>query len=292
MRVRILLAMCACVAASGCAVFTPSDEGDAGACSPLRPVTPSVDSVAVEIFLARMPADDTVCEELWRQIDEQQVPEHVRRELARNGFRVGVVGGTVPDELARVLQIKASLAEPNVVADDSGELEDSSSTANTPSIVDLADDRAITRQWRRFRPGKRAEINVSDIYPTLPVLLNDANGLGGRTFEQAQAVYAIRVNPRPRHQVAFEVTPELHHGRPKTHYTAGEGPYWRMDSARDREVYEKLRIPLTLLPGQMLVLGSDAISEGSLGYHFHRISKAKGAGRRLVVIRLAESPEL
>ena len=248
---------------------------------------PTPDSVAVEIFIARLPADDTLSDSLWERIDEQLVPDHVRRELARNGFRAGVVGGAVPDELACVLRIKeASDKSPEKSADGAaGGCPDSS---NPP---DLADDRALVRQWRRLRAGSRAEIYVSDVYPTLPVLINDENGLNGRTFDQAQAVYVIRAIPKLRQQVTLEMTPELHYGPPKTRFAAGEGPYWRMDVARDREIFERLRIPVTLLPGQMLVLGCETASAGSLGYHFHRVEKPRGAGRRLVVVRLAQVPD-
>ncbi|MBN1853979.1 MAG: hypothetical protein JW829_14710 [Pirellulales bacterium] len=294
MRIHSLLAMSLCLAtgiAGGCAVWLPSQLDSNKSHSPLRPVKPSPDSLAVDVFIARLPADDGLCDSLWQRIDEQQILHTVRSKLARNGFRAGIVSGMVPDELARVLRIKeAEIPDPDAAASTKESIADP--VPSTPAnLVDLADDCCVTRQWLRLRAGQKTEIHVSDIYPTLPVLINDEDGLHGQTFQQAQAVYAIRATLEPQQQATIEVIPELQHGQTKTRYAAGDGPYWRLDISRDREVFEQLRIPATLQPGQMLVLGCDIASQGSLGHHFHHVQEAKGAGHRLVVIRLAQVPD-
>lgn len=292
------------VALCGCRLFDDMSLADVEAKSPLRPVSPSPDSAAVEIFIARMPADEALHDELWQQMDEQTLPTDLRRRLSQNGFRAGVVGGTVPDALARVLQLREPTAgggggdvedrewEPNAATGDEPEAETGTKRDGDPSFKpDLASDNALTRQWRRLRSGQRAEINVSDRYATLPILLRDESGLRGQTYDDVQGVYAVRATPQPRGEVRFEVVPELHHGRPRTRYTGGEGPYWRMEVARDREVLEDFRIPANLRPGEMLVIGEGPAAGGSLGHHFHRVAAEKGAGRRLIVIRLAQSPD-
>src|SRR5262245_59023134 len=87
---------------SGCRMFIDGD--DPLGKSPLRPATASPDSVAMEIIWARFAADDAELNDAaWREIDETQIAPAVRRELANNGFRVGVIGGTVPAAIARAL---------------------------------------------------------------------------------------------------------------------------------------------------------------------------------------------
>src|SRR4029079_1961796 len=100
-HLRIAIALLVCVA-GGCRLFP--DETLAKGHSPLKPAQPSPDSVAMEIIWARFPANDPVLDDAaWREIDETQVEPSVRRELLNNGLRAGVISGSVPTAIARVL---------------------------------------------------------------------------------------------------------------------------------------------------------------------------------------------
>jgi hypothetical protein len=62
------------------------------------------DSVQMEIALVSRPFNDPfINEELWRQVDEQDLPLEQRPRLTANGLRVGTLGGNVPAELQRLL---------------------------------------------------------------------------------------------------------------------------------------------------------------------------------------------
>src|SRR3954467_14093457 len=88
--------------AGGCRMFP--DSTMAKGHSPLQPATPSPDSVAMEIIWARFPANDPVLSDAaWREIDETQIEPAIRRELLNNGLRAGVISGSVPTAIARVL---------------------------------------------------------------------------------------------------------------------------------------------------------------------------------------------
>src|SRR5688500_1524889 len=96
--------------AGGCRLFTQDVEllGK----SPLRPAQPSPDSITMEIIWARFPADDPQLNSAaWQEIDETQLSPTVRRELASNGFRAGVISGTLPDAIARALAGGKSTAD-------------------------------------------------------------------------------------------------------------------------------------------------------------------------------------
>ncbi len=90
------------ISTSGCRIFIDNDEPLGK--SLLRPAAASPDSVAMEIIWARFAAGDPELNDTTsREIDETQIAPAVRRELANNGFRVGVIGGTVPAAIARAL---------------------------------------------------------------------------------------------------------------------------------------------------------------------------------------------
>ena len=81
----------------------------------------SPDSVALEIIWARFPQNDPeLNDSVWSQIDETQLPPAVRRELADNGFRAGVMAGTPPAAIAHVIDLKIEKPAdgPNVSADE------------------------------------------------------------------------------------------------------------------------------------------------------------------------------
>src|SRR4029079_9159892 len=60
--------------------------------------------VAIEMMWVRSPADDPQMNDAaWQAIDEVSIDPAVRRELANNGFRVGVISGDLPAPMARAL---------------------------------------------------------------------------------------------------------------------------------------------------------------------------------------------
>ena len=80
---------------------------DAVGTSTLRPPQMSSDSVVLEIFSARFPAGDLEANvRLWEEVDEMHLPAEVRQRLARNGIRVGLVGGQIPTPLSKLLELK------------------------------------------------------------------------------------------------------------------------------------------------------------------------------------------
>jgi len=80
--------------------------------SPLQEAHSSPDSVAMQIIWARFPANDPVLDDAaWREIDETQLDPSVRRELLNNGLRAGVISGSVPAAIGRVLHQEDAHAE-------------------------------------------------------------------------------------------------------------------------------------------------------------------------------------
>lgn len=279
----IVVALLALVA-SGCQLFSGDHEA-LHRQSLLQPAPVSPDSVAMEIVWARFPANDPVLDDAaWRDIDEAQLDPTVRRELTNNGLRAGIISGSMPPAIDKVLHQKTSPAP--TTADG----KDGKSKSPSDQSVDLLTEPIVHGHSCRLRRNQRFEIQASEIYPSLPLLISGGAELGGRTFEQAQALYALRVDPRPDRTAMIELTPELHHGTPRLRYTGGDDGILRQASLKDREVFDRCRISARLCPGEMLVLMSLPDAGSRLGHYFHTVDSADGPQQKLILIRLAEVP--
>jgi hypothetical protein len=282
MRNAIPVCVLATIAlAAGCRLF--NEQAEPGGRSLLRPASPSPDSVAMEIIWARFAVGDPeLSDEAWQEVDETQIPLAVRRELAANGFRAGIVGPTVPDAIARALCLSA---EPP----DQQSADNQQDQQNEPHVDPLVEP-TVRRRLLQLRRGRRADIQASDVCDTLPLLISEGRELGGRTFHNAQAIYALQVDPQPDQTVRVELTPELHYGQPRIRWTSGDEGILRQAPLREREAFERMRIKVTLAPGEMLLLMSLPDAGSRLGECFHTVEAAEGREQKLVLVRLAQVP--
>ena len=186
MRTRLLTCtfLVATALAGGCRLIE-SEEAIVQGTSPLRPVRPSPDSMQMEVIWARCPLNDAELNDtVWREIDETQVAPAVRRELARNGFRLGVIAGTPPDAVARLLNMAA--AEPPPME------------STGVQQLELNRETKIHGSRRNLRRDERMEIRASENLESMPLLVSRGRELGGRTFRDAQAIYGLHALIRSR----------------------------------------------------------------------------------------------
>ncbi len=237
----------------------------------------SLDSVALEIVSVRIPpGEGEIAGQVWDEVDEQGLPPELRRRLAKNGFRAGLIGGQVPAVLAKLLQ-----------------LSDRPAPAGEPAQVAAADVQASPRVARRHlqtRAGQRNEIVASGIHERLPVLLSESGRLGGQTYEQAQGIFALVADPQPGGQVRLELTPELHHGQSRQQWVGSQAA-WRLEAGRPKRVFDDLRISALLSPGWMLLVGPRTDSAGSLGHSFFLEGTDRDARpeQKLILVRLCQT---
>jgi hypothetical protein len=266
--------------AGGCRLM--SEEAVVQGTSPLRPARPSPDSVQMEIIWARCPLDDAeINDTVWSEIDETQVAPVVHRELARNGFRVGVIAGTPPDAIARVLNMDS--AEPQT-ADD---------RAHGIQTLDLIHETKIHGSRRNLRRDERMEILASENMASMALLVSRGRELGGRTYRDAQAVYALKIDPQPDETVRVELTPEIHYGPNQMRWSGGEegmDVVLRQLPMREREVFDSMRMEVRLAPGEMLMLAGLPDSSSRPGHYFHTAESSGGREQKIVLIRLAQVP--
>jgi hypothetical protein len=263
---------------SGCRMF--SHDNGTSSQSLLKPAGASPNSTTMEIIWLRFPADDPELNTAaWQEVDETAIEPSVRRELASNGFRVGIVGATLPEALARALNRDASPKE--------------SIPRTATQTIDLTAEPVVHGRIQQLRRNQRSEIQASEVYPSLPLLVRGGGELSGRPYEQAQAIYALRVDPQPDRTALVELTPELHYGPPHIRYTRGEDNIGVLHQAiaREREVFQQLRVSVKLAPGEMLLLMSLPNSGCQLAEYFHTAQSSDGRQQKLILIRLADVPE-
>lgn len=261
----------------GCRLM--SEQADFAGSALLQPARPSPDSVKMEIIWARFPAGDPeLNNEAWQDIDEAQLDPAVHRELVNNGFRAGIINGKLPDAISRALNQGKSPPEEG-------------SKAITGETNQLLADPIVRGRVRQMPRNQRCEISASEVYASLPLLVSDESELGGRTIQQAQAIYAMRVDPQPDRTTLVELTPELHYGAPHMRFTGSDEGVLYQAPMRDREVYEKMRLKMKLAPGDMLVIMSLPDAGSRLGHYFHTADSTEGPQQKLILIRLAEVPQ-
>lgn len=269
---------------SGCAAIEtglPSSYPGGGK-SPLHPARPSKGSVALEIFWARYPLDSSEFDStLWMEVNESRLPPALRRRLAQNGLRAGVVGNRVPDVLADVLNLRQGTR---------GETSSEVDQDQEDQLASLLSESTVTRQRRQLPPNIRWELVASETIPQVPLLLADHGELNGQTFHDAQAVYAIEHRLEPDGRVQLQLTPELQYGPAKMRYKGSDG-ILRPTPTRDRRVFSKLQIEVSLAAGEMLIITGIPDASSRLGHYFHTVDGESGREQKLIVIRLAQVPE-
>ena len=264
-RCLSILALCA---VGGCAL----GQNDVATSKNILPNTGGPpDSVTVEIvFLHVAPEETERLASLWREIDEQVLPAESRRRLAANGMRCGVIGSLMPSDLRFLL--------------DHGP----GSITNEGSSVAEAIAAAPPARAIHLRPGKRGEIVAGGEREQIELLYVDNDGhLQGETLRRAQTLFASIAAPLADGRVSLELTPEVHYGAPRQRYV-GQGAAFRIDSFRDRRIFDELSISLMLSPGETLVVGCSADSKG-LGRLFFTGGAAAANEQRLLLIRLVQS---
>jgi hypothetical protein len=274
---QIGAALCLCFCALvGCRLM--NEQPDFENHSLLKPAQSSPDSVRMEIIWARFPVNDPgLNEDAWRDIEEAQLDPATQRELANNGLRAGVIKGKLPDAISRALKHGESTSEDAPTID--GETRE------------LLANPVVRGRVRQMPRDQRYEISASDVYPVMQLLVKGTNEVAGGSYEQAQAMYAMRVDPQPDQTALVELTPEVHYGSPRMKFTGGDETVLHQAMQRDREVFDRLRMSVRLAPGDMLVIMSLPDSGSRLGQYFHIVESSEGPQQKLILIRLAEVPQ-
>jgi hypothetical protein len=254
--------------AAGCAQWDKQPEEP----SKLPPPRMSPDAVVLELAFVRLPVSDHASyNAIWSQADEQHFSSELRKELAANGLRVGVLGQQLPSELRAALDAAASQLEER--AEDTG----------------TNDTQANLKQRRiQCRTGKRTKIVVSRTRPSMSFLTLDAGSVQGKLLENAQCLLALKPYAQGDGRARLDLTPEIEHGELQSDYVdAGQGSLM-LRQGRERVVLDRLRSVATLSAGQVLIMSNTPDLKG-VGEQFFSETAGGRAERTLLLVRLAQT---
>lgn len=240
----------------------------------LQPAVASSDSVTLEIFFVKFSlGDSALYDSLWYAVDEQQLKSDLRRRLAENGFRAGVVGTQIPDTLAQVLRLS-----------EKGLTDEEKSRG-----VVLDEEPSVRKRLLQLRFGKRGEIVASPVQPVFPLLMADEGVVEGKTFHDAQGQFAIEVAQSEGPGIMLSLLPEIHHGKPQQRW-AGRDGIMRLTMSRPKKIFDQLQIESSLRAGEMLLLSCIPDASGSLGFRFFTEDTVDERFQKLLLVRIAETP--
>jgi hypothetical protein len=264
---QLLAALLLC----GCTPWLRPPASDNGLPKPLM----STETVVLEVAFVHLTPDEHGIEEAtWRQLDEQVLPVALRQQLAGNGLRSGIASSQIPQALR-------DLAERT-----SREL----SQAPSGDDVTSAETASLSRNRRmQVRAGKRGKIVVSAALPSISVLAKDEQGrVQGAAFQDAQCLFSLLARPGGDGRTALQLTPEIEHGDLKNRWVPVDGALVNQ-VGKSQQVYDELRIDVSLPPGQTLVIGPTT-EVGGLGQHFFT-QRNPTPRRTLLLVRVAQTQQ-
>jgi hypothetical protein len=308
--------------AAGCTFLSTSPATNK---SPLRPFEPTEHQAALEITTLRLPKQTPdERERLWSGIDELAIDPELRRQLAVNGFRAGIIRGETPAVLEEMIATQLtgnalSHVDPLKFNTDEKARESETTKPKTPSELReetptaapakstveqeldkeaeldtfgvvkpkrlAARDQGVRTHTIYLQTDQPVELQSGGLHDQWPLLWNQNGQLQGKTMFQAQGVWQVRARQR-NNGLLLKLTPEIHHGEPKSQWV-GEDGVFRQEISKPKQQFAALAIEAQLQPGQALVLVPQADRPGSMGQYFlgHRTSEELQP--RLLLIRVA-----
>jgi hypothetical protein len=248
----------------GCAFW--KEEASAPPSLPVAKM--STDSVTLEIAFVRMSGEAQARQdEIWRSIDEQQLPSPIRVCLHQNGMRMGICGSQMPPLLRTLLDEKA---DPLAVAGGG---------------FNAGGDVTATQRQLQTRAGKRGVILTGSPREELTLLMQHDGALTGQTFHNAQCLFAVKAFPQGDGRVRIELVPEIEHGATKQRWVGQEGMF-HPEAGKEHKIVGELKMELVLSPGEVIVASCSADQKG-IGKQFF----ASGAAgeQKVLLIRLAQT---
>jgi hypothetical protein len=238
-------------------------------------------TVALDVFTIRVPIGDPALDDsLWSDVDEQRFPAAVRKRLAANGIRAGVVSSQWPARLQSALKLDEAAAP----------------TANEPNIEitvsDFEQQAKVRHRIVNMPSGRRAQLIClgEKARPAeLPLFIRDDEGaVVGRTYRKACGMLVVRAVPQGDRSIKLELTPEVEHGDPTRRVEPGDGML-RVEFSPAHDRFDALKMDSNLALGQMLVITCMDDRPGTLGHHYFTETNADRVLQKLMLIRLSQS---
>lgn len=256
---------------AGCAQWNPPPASELTKL-PLPKLAP--DSVVLEVTFIRIPEERVDFEtRFWPEADETPLDTELRRRMAANGFRCGILESPPPPALQELLD-QQPLADLN----------------DGTTRIEAGSELAVRTTRLRSRSGHPSKIIVrgTPIAKLAALLYDDQGRVHGESLEQAQFFYCVTSHPQGDGRVRIELVPTIEHGEARPRYRGQQGA-WMVDNvSRPTKTYDDLKIDTLLSPGQSVAIGCNDIHRG-LGEQFFASSAEDKEPRLLLVVRLQQT---
>ena len=271
---RALICVCLLFAISGSHGCRSIKQPKINNASPLAVLEKAPTQTELEVVFVRIPPRDLEATNmLWQEVDELAIDAKFRRELHKNGFRVGVVGTQSSGEIQKILQTAHQARTSKVALEEFGNLQST---------------HAISRKLF-LQPGQQSELLASSVQKEFQMLEMHNGNLVGQTLNDGQAQFIVEIREVNDQQVALRLTPEIHFGAFHNEYVPGEGMF-QLQTSREKKRLARLQVDADLHQGQILILGPQADQPGSLGHRFFNEQAADKSISKIMMIRLSDFP--
>lgn len=228
---------------------------------------PSPTTIPIELVFVRFGEQDLqLRDDLWGFVDEQVIDAALRRTLAANGMRAGVVTSQLPGTFADRFR-------PKQPAIHTGEIPDGS--FERPAVV---------RRILKLLPGRNSEVVAASVLTELVLLEHDGEGVHGGTYHDASTHFSLRAWPAADGRVRIDLVPTIKHG-PQERSWVGEDGVFRLESGQRKHVVEQLQFHTTIPLDSMLIVGSYGDAASTVGDAFFRDRMHGQSDLRLLAIR-------
>jgi hypothetical protein len=193
----------------------------------------------------------------------------VRRQLAKDGLRCGIVGSQLPSWVVKRLESQEKIVQ-----------------------LDRRDGAAVisgipSQHRLQCRAGRARTIVLEEPQTQLTVTCDEEQSEAVASFDNAQCALGLQSDPLGDGRVRVKITPTICHGSPKQRWV-GQNGFFRLDTAQDRVEYDRLAVTATLTAGQTLLLSATPTPCG-VGKAFLADNPKPGFDRKLLLVRLAQT---
>lgn len=225
----------------------------------------SRDSIGIEVGTVTVDAERlAMLDEIFSRLDEQVIAPESRKFLAQNGFRAGVLGVQLPENL-KLLLLETSDRQQHPTADTQhyhDDLKYIQCRSDTPREVKL---------WAAHQD----------------IVANYNNGEFETSEELKEANCHVRVTGEPNNSMSatIQIVPEIEFGPLRQRYVVQDNAF-HIEAKRDVIEYDQLAMKLPLRSGEVLMVTCDSDPK-KLGSSFF-IDPVRGS-QKLLLIRLSQT---
>ena len=264
LRYRLAIAVSfICLLALGCTQWNATTKASGVAKLPIPQM--SRDSIGIEVATVTVSAErQHMLEDIFSRLDEQVLPPETRQVLALNGFRAGVLGAQLPENL-KLLLLETSDRKQHPTADTHQYQDDLKYIQCRP------DSPRLVKLWKAHRD----------------IVANYNNGEFATSEELEEANCHVRVSGTQNGSLGatIQIVPEIEFGPLRQQYVVQDNAF-HIEAKRDVIEYDQLAMDLPLRSGEVLMVTCDSDPK-KLGQSF--FVEPDYGSQKLLLIRLSQT---